>query len=1030
MTITALVGPSSTIADNTNVQIAPAAEYVDSAGKIHLPLPVTYTFHGGTLTVTGMDDTDASGNPVQWVTTMGVMDTFGQFAGTVSTVKTFPAGAAGTPVPYFGTGGMVPVTTLYVSGNAATLAAQAANAVQIAQAAAAQAQAGVVGASAAAVSAAQAATSAAGAAASAASATAAVTTAVNTAVPAAVTAQNIPGQVTTAINTLPNSAFVTTDGGNTYGFPGNASSAGLITQTDVVVAASQAANASLTGVVTTGGNTISVTTTGSPVFKVAADQKSLGISTGCGAMSWLGTSANTVAGKIHSLPTPTTGGLPGSMAAFLRSTLSTTSSLMGFWIGGSGTYQLGFFNGTINDPTAWSSSSSTGAAAGITTVFSAGSITAVVGDVYLLVLDPSTNQLSLKINGTIIKTIQLAALQIGRLGTRQGVWGNAAATQVETFEWVGAVSEATASFPRSNLTVDKFGNLPDGTLAGILAYINGKTLSGPLFDIRKYGAKCDGMLLKDGTMSASSNSLTSATHSFVAADVGKRIGIIGVAPIVANVNGNGVLIASISSVFGGAAILSQNATYAVTTAEVMFGTNDDAAVAATRDAAAVSGGTEVFPAGLHTIVAATYVPTAGVSVAGADRFSSQVWILKNIDATSAPDVIPTGGWMFSWSVSGQNSNAVPFLENVDVHDFTIQCRFWAAATAYSASLKPLNLFKMKNSDIYNMSIYDSPATAIPYDHSVACHIFHNYIVNPGRLCPSGLGPGGSGIGVGTGNSSDGSEWIFGNVIVGTQTATVAGVGQNGIFVESQTNISDLTSPIIEPMNVIGNTVIGMPWGISEAGGSASIIAHNQLIRCGVGIAVRPTNLDTSAPGLDAHIHDNVIRDCGGPNVTWNATGLPPVGAFNGTGILVLTLTGHALSVSAINALIQSNTILRPAKYGFWLHSSTVFINGVRITSDNRVRDAGLSCMRISQDGAGSGFRYLVVKDNDFHGGGLLGVSGENAGILIDSDVQWIGGRLQDNEFYDLKSTQTQTRTYVTNGATMTGVRIAGNTGDP
>ncbi|UFS59461.1 SGNH/GDSL hydrolase family protein [Subtercola endophyticus] len=201
MTISALVGPSSTIADNTNVAIAPAAEYVDSAGKIHLPLPVTYTFHGGTLTVTGMDDTDSSGNPVQWVTTMGVMDTFGQFAGTVSTVKTFPAGAAGTPVPYFG--GMVPVLTLNVPGDASTLVAQAAIAVQVAQDAAAEAQAGVVGAGAAAVSAAQAATSASAAATSAAGATAAVTSAVNTAVPAAVTAADIPGQVNTSLNGNP-----------------------------------------------------------------------------------------------------------------------------------------------------------------------------------------------------------------------------------------------------------------------------------------------------------------------------------------------------------------------------------------------------------------------------------------------------------------------------------------------------------------------------------------------------------------------------------------------------------------------------------------------------------------------------------------------------------------------------------------------------------------------------------------------------------------------------------------------------------
>lgn len=705
-----------------------------------------------------------------------------------------------------------------------------------------------------------------------------------------------------------------------------------------------------------------------------------------------------------------------------------------------GSYIAGRFDGTTIRYFQWNLSASTrayilqkavsdtGYSGIVRTAIGTSTVVAQPGDEAYLQLTVA-GVLTLTVNGVVALTYQLTGPEItsymGSTSLYAGVVSDPTVPGASFKSWTWAALTYPLETHKA-VTVDGSGNLPAAQLASIETYLLSRNdRTGSFFDIRKYGAKCDGRLLISGAMTSGSNILTSG-YAFTQSDVGKRIGVIGAQPVVPYVNGNGVLISVINSVVNGAAILNANAGATVTGAEVMFGTVDDAAINAARDAAvAAGGGTVVFPRG-KTIVNVAHLPTKGVSYMGADRTASEVYPLKNLDESQPVGAPAQGSWMFSWETSSQNPDKKLYLENCDVHDFTIQCRFWSAQTVYTAGLKPLNLFRLKNSHIYNMSIYDSPATAIPYDQSIASSVHHCYVVNPGRLCPPSTSDqqfGGSGIGVGTGEGGQGSQWIAFNTIVGTQTATTTGVGHNGIFVEANASITSLpdglNNVVIEPLNIIANTIIGMPFGITEAGGVGSIIANNQIVRCGIGIAVRHTNIKASAPGLYADIHDNVIRDCGGPI------------ALDGTGIYVRTIKGVDSSdpnwrpnvLSSLNTKIHSNTILRGSGSGIYLRASGVGIDGVHITG-NTIAENGLSGIHIGRGSTdGAPYRMLDIVGNYIHENGKRGITTDRSGILLDANVAWTGGRLLGAALiYDLQAVPTQVGTItVGTGAVLTNV---------
>ena len=769
--------------------------------------------------------------------------------------------------------------------------------------------------------------------------------------------------------------------------------------------------------------------------------KAVGVRFGSGTGGAMTVSADTVAadrsfrataGTLNPVVVSVDMGGPVGGSTVVMKTLNAVGATQG--VGG---YLGGRFDGSTIRYLQWNLSASgrsyilqkahsdTGYSAIVRDLLVSSTVQAQPGDVVSLQLD-AAGVLTLVVNGVTALTYTLSASEKTAYASSANIYAGVLSDPTvagPTFKsWTGQ----SLTYPLVNrkvVTVDGADQPSSAFFATLEAYIRSRSQLAAFFDIRSYGAKCDGRELISGVMTAGSNLLTSG-YAFTQEDVGKRVAVLGAKPIVPYVNGNGVMIASIVAAKDGAAILSQAAEVSVTGAKVMFGTVDDLAINAARDAAvAAGGGTVLFPANKITIVNSAHLPTANVSYMGANRWTSKVAPLKNLDESQPVGAPALGSWMFSWETSSQNPDKKDFLYNVDVHDFTIICTYWSAQTTYTAGLKPLNLFRVSGGDVYNMTIVDSPATAIPWDQSINGSIYGNIIINPGRLCPPSTSQsqfGGSGIGVGTGEAGQGSQWITRNVIIGTQTATTTGVGQNGIFVEANASITDLNDKKIEPINIIGNTIIGMPFGITEAGGVGSIIADNQIIRCGIGIALRYTNIKASAPGLDANIHDNTIRDCAGP--------LP----LDGTGIYIRTIKGADSSdpnwrpniKSALNTKIHDNTIFRCSGSGVYVRAGGVGIDGVQIY-ENTIRENGLSGIHIARGSSDPApYRMLFVSGNFIHENGQRGVTTDRAGILVDALVQWTGGCLMgESRIYDLQTTPTQVGTIVVGaGAVLTNVQ--------
>lgn len=531
------------------------------------------------------------------------------------------------------------------------------------------------------------------------------------------------------------------------------------------------------------------------------------------------------------------------------------------------------------------------------------------------------------------------------------------------------------------------------------------------FDIRDHGAVCDGVLATVATTSGSAV-ITRASGTFSASDVGKTIAVRGAGPVVTTVidgtsalgyGNDGVWLSTITAASGTTATLATTATSTVAAAECVYGTPDDAAISAAQDAAAslsafsAAGGSVYFPARVHTIVTQPLTVKDYVVWEGAGKELSHVWILRD-------------------GLNWLNAPGTP-LSGFEARRFSIHCWAFFYSAGYTPSIKPLNIHDQKVAICTEMAIYDSPATALPFDHSYTqTTISLNLIVNPGRLCASGFGPGGSGIGLGTsGAESMEPSLVWGNTIIGNHTATEAGVGNCGIFIEKQPEIRPART-LSSGYRIIGNTIMGMPVGIAEDGANGSIIAQNIVYGCGQNIVVGLGAVGGAQPGRDTIIAQNDISNATGP------------GTEDGIGILLTTnrvYTGDLYSV--IRTMIRDNVIVGNAKWGILSETGNVEINGVTIRG-NGIRGNGLSGIRLRQGSVGSStraMRWLAITDNHISSNGTALVHGDAYGIY--STLNLYNHRIQDNDLYnDGMSASTQQNNVYLAGTTNSGGVVDGN----
>lgn len=538
-------------------------------------------------------------------------------------------------------------------------------------------------------------------------------------------------------------------------------------------------------------------------------------------------------------------------------------------------------------------------------------------------------------------------------------------------------------------------------------------LPGAVYDIRDYDAKCDGILLKDAVAMSGAATVSSVARPFVAGDIGKTIAVMGAGPSVANANDK-VWISTIASVASGVATLTSNATTSVAGARCIFGTPDDQAVADAQTAAdAAGGGTVYFPAA-RTIVTRPLVVKSYVSWAGKNRELSWVHVIMDRSGT------PSNAGVTDWLTCAGRTEADPLI-GATFSNFGIEAEAMIHTEGYGSAIKPLNIYYVQRCSIERMTLRNTPATAIPFDHSFdQCWILNNLIINPGRLAPSGVGPGGSGIGAGTkGAGATEPTLIMGNVIIGTHSSAAAGPGHNGIFVEGQTGANpDLGT---NGYKIIANTIIGMPMGISDTGSTGTLVDGNTIIGCGRGVRISKTSLPSSYPGLHTMVLNNLIRGCTGP------------GATDGIGVTIFTASFEAESTREyLHTIITGNQIIENKSWGVSVSAANALassITGVMVHG-NQIRANGLSGVRLAASAPGK-LRQISVKDNQIVSNGKSATSGDQAGILVVSGTTLQGGRIQDNDVYDLATVPTQVSVISdVDGALAAGsVRRAGNTGD-
>lgn len=520
----------------------------------------------------------------------------------------------------------------------------------------------------------------------------------------------------------------------------------------------------------------------------------------------------------------------------------------------------------------------------------------------------------------------------------------------------------------------------DGSADSLIASFNRRRKL--VYDIRDYGAQCDGVVLTDAAMTVGSKALSTA-HTFTSADVGKTIAVMGAGTIAAASN-DGVLVSTIASVASGVATLTANAVTSCSGARAVFGTPDDDAFDAARDAAVAAGGGVVqIPAG-HTIV------TRGHSVRS---YTSYIGLGRELSWVHPIFYGPNGGTdiQLGWLTADQYDLTTP-LTGLTLADFGVEAEGMAMATGatYSASLKPLSIHNVKRCVATRLYIKNSPATSIPFDESVdACEITFNVVRNPGRLAAGTHVQGASGIGMGI--IADGSTeptLVMGNSIFGVGTASVASPGQNGIFVEAQVG-SDYTTPSTG-YRITGNYVEGMTYGISDRGGWGTVITHNVIKGCNYGIFLAQSDFMLgSFPGMDTLIQGNHILNGTGP------------AASDGNGIRVLSypLNGNdGTNLAAASRTRILDNLIESMKFrGIALvvgkgPNGDPGVNVARsldgiIIRGNRIRSCGRSGI-IALLGASTGayLSNLVLEANDVESCGTSAVAGDQAGITVSADL--------------------------------------------
>lgn len=423
----------------------------------------------------------------------------------------------------------------------------------------------------------------------------------------------------------------------------------------------------------------------------------------------------------------------------------------------------------------------------------------------------------------------------------------------------------------------------------------------PEYYAANYGVLSDGIELTDVTTTSDSAVISSASYTFVTADIGKRVNMYAGTPIVmsagvttagshvitvadttgvtikslivgtgipagayvtqvnsatklvistqCSATGSGLTITTypfintvINSVAAGAATLAANAGASLAgTARIVFGTDDLTALNAlvTTINNAGTGGTIKLPAGI-TVISNGLRIYSKVSVVGVGRESTTLMMLTN---TQSQGTLYIAGY-----------TATNLAKDIAVMDLTID-NSKTASVSYSANLKAMDVSFTERLLVTRTYMHGTSATIVGLDNEKNGITVDNVFEN-GGIMNDGTQPGGNGIGDGIGTVANLSQ---SGVIANN---TIRNVRRRAIMLEQQGGGTDLAAHYVINGNVIYMTT-GNECGISDSGGIGNLITSNIIYNpttTGNGIALDSGTLAAGLPppGGKALVANNII----------------------------------------------------------------------------------------------------------------------------------------------------------------------------
>lgn len=353
-----------------------------------------------------------------------------------------------------------------------------------------------------------------------------------------------------------------------------------------------------------------------------------------------------------------------------------------------------------------------------------------------------------------------------------------------------------------------------------------------IISVKDFGAVGNTIAITDASMTAGSSTLDSASqYTFTTADIGKEaiVGGAGQNQLASSTN----LVATITNVSGGNAILSANAVNTVSSSPADFGTPDNTAVA---NAAAAAYGKELyFPSGTYLLTNST---TRGLFLNG--------W-------TGTLDFSPQAEVMCDSMLSGESCVLIENSNNISIYGFQ------GAMAGIGTQAKPLfadggsmlHLYFDTNLQVSNLRIYNAANGGVADDNNTDASFSNIYI-----------------------SSTTANSFLSQNSVrTSINNITVEGSGDSGLEYDDANNSTTPPYNYLQNNSYVANNILikNSFAGINITGDNANISNFNVDGTCGSGLNIETYNNSTTGDLADKDIVSNGnlsnIGTYGTPNIS-------------------------------------------------------------------------------------------------------------------------------------------------------------------